>query len=364
MQIATLEHIIRRVPLLHGYYMKRAAYIKRRAFIILHHLGLLKPYSFVQWLVTYRCPFHCAFCEASAGHAHEDELTTFEARAFIDDLARMGVRRLIFSGGEPLAREDIFELLTHANSRKLKIGLATNSYYTPARWEQLQHLEYFLYFTSLDGLAESHDHRRGAVQSHERVLRSLALCAERRVPMRMVNTVVDKTNINQLEQLAVEIRHSGATHWRLTPLARVGRAVQQDDVFLERADLQWLMAFIRRQPDVPRTDLGESHTYIGCFAGGFVGNPFFCGAGLTRCAVMPNGDVLGCQQIYDQSYSEGNIGQKPFSTIWKEEFGRFRRMAVPEGCRSCEHVQACQGGCWAEMQLNGKCLKALWQEPV
>jgi len=362
MQIVTMENLIRRVPLINNFYLRRAAKIKRSIFILLHRLGLLKPYSFVQWLVTYECPFHCAFCEASAGHAHTDELTTSEALSFIDDLAAMGVRRLIFSGGEPLSRPDIFELLSAANTRKIKIGLATNSYDLPGSWQRLKDFNYFLFFTSLDGLAESHDQRRGAAQSYERVMQSLALFKQLRVPMRLVNTVVDKTNMDELEHLAQEIRRSGATNWRLTPLTAVGRAVTQANRFLEREDLHWLVDFIRRQPSHPCTDLGESHTYIGCFEGGFVANPFFCGAGLTRCSVMPNGEVLGCQQVYDLSLSEGNIRHTPFAVIWKEKFLRFRRIQVSDACRSCTYVNACQGGCWAEMQLNGKCLQHLWQE--
>jgi radical SAM protein with 4Fe4S-binding SPASM domain len=145
-------------------------------------------------------------------------------------------------------------------------------------------------------------------------------------------------------------------------LTRVGRAVNQMERFLDRTDLHCLVEFIRRQPRHPRTDLGESHTYIGCFEDGFVGNPFFCGAGLTRCSVMPNGEVLGCHQVYDSSLSEGNIRHTPFPVIWRRRFQRFRQLSVPEGCRSCSHLNACQGGCWAEMQLNGKCLQELWQE--
>ena len=108
-------------------------------------------------------------------------------------------------------------------------------------------------------------------------------------------------------------------------------------------------------------DFGESHAYLGCFLGNPIGRPFFCGAGLTRCSVMPDGEVLGCQQVYDRSLSEGNIRNKPFPQIWKEGFSRFRKRDFPVICRGCAHLSGCQAGCWAEMEKQGVCLKSVWR---
>jgi len=122
------------------------------------------------------------------------------------------------------------------------------------------------------------------------------------------------------------------------------------------------LAFIREARRSFDVELGESHGYLGCLTGSPVGEPFFCGAGLTRCSVMPEGTVLGCHQIYDFALGEGNIRQRPFSEIWRTEFRRFRNRSVPSFCAGCEHLSTCRGGCWAEMALHGQCLKPAWDE--
>jgi radical SAM protein with 4Fe4S-binding SPASM domain len=111
-----------------------------------------------------------------------------------------------------------------------------------------------------------------------------------------------------------------------------------------------------------RIEFCESRAYLACFDGRSIGKPFFCGAGLTRCSIMPDGEVMGCHQIYDISFSEGNIREKPFSQIWKEGFIRFRRDEFPLPCQSCAWRDQCQGGCWAEMEKQGSCLKSVWED--
>jgi len=95
--------------------------LKRAVCMVLHRCGALKPVSFVQWLATNRCNFRCSFCEASAGDALPDELSTAEAEALIDEIAAMGAR-LVISGGEPLMREDLPRLLQHARQRELSLA--------------------------------------------------------------------------------------------------------------------------------------------------------------------------------------------------------------------------------------------------
>lgn len=357
-----LEQKISGLPLIGPYYLKNAARIKRNTCLWLNSFNLLKPLTFIQWLVTYRCQFHCPYCEASAGERTGNELTTEEALNFIIDLSRMRLKRLLLSGGEPLMRPDILKLMTVASSKGIHMGLVTNGFLVSSLWERLRQYPLFLYFTSIDGLPAYNDRVRGMKEAFQQALRGLELMAQANVPVRMVNTVVHAQNIDQLMPLSELIRTSRATHWRLTPVARVGRAAETDRFELNKAQLVQIIQFIQRQQTGLNIDLGESHTYIGCFENGFVGKPFFCGAGLTRAAVMPDGEVLGCQQIYDARYSEGNIRETPFSHIWKYGFKDFRRDHYPESCRACLYLSACQGGCWAHMQLHEQCLKSLWKE--
>ena len=153
------------MPWIGGLYRGHAARLKRAVCLHALHRGLLKPYTFVQWLATYRCNMHCAFCEASAGEKSVDELDTGEATTMIDDLSRMGVRRLVLSGGEPLMRPDLPEILAHAAGRGMRLGLVTNGFFVAMHWQTLCRHRWFLYFTSLDGPEEQHNRSRGNRQA-------------------------------------------------------------------------------------------------------------------------------------------------------------------------------------------------------
>ena len=353
-----LERHVLEIPVVGGLYRKKAAKLKRRFCLLLDRAGMLKPYSFVQWLVTNRCNGSCPFCEASSGKEQANELTHEEAGILIRDLQCMKVRRLILSGGEPLMRPDICEIIKYANGCGIDVGLVTNGWFVPEMKSTLPNLRFFLYFTSVDGEPAYHNRMRGMDNAFERALEGLALFTRMQVPVRIVNTVVHSGNILQLKSLAEIIMRTGATSWRLTPVSKVGRAVGRNDYELSGEQLGYLTSFIEEKRKVMSIDFGESHMYLGCLAKEYGGHPFFCGAGLTRCSIMPNGEVLGCHQVYDSSLSEGNIRDRSFPEIWANGFSRFRKKHFEDMCLQCFCFDGCQGGCWAEMQKTGACLKS------
>jgi radical SAM protein with 4Fe4S-binding SPASM domain len=356
-----LERKAVKIPVLGRLYWKNAASLKRAFCLCLHHFGMLKPFTFVLWLATNRCNFSCPFCELSSGEARPGELSREEAHKLIGDLSAMGVKRLVVSGGEPLMRQDICEIMAYANSRNLQLGLVTNGWHVPALERTLRTLHFFLYFTSIDGAPEYHDRVRGAKKAFVRALQGLELFAEMRVPARIVNTVVHPENIRQLEGMVEIIRNSAATSWRLTPVCNVGRAEGATGYDLSKAQLSRLVDFIKEHRNAVNVDFGESHTYLWRLAGAAGVKPFFCGAGLTRCSITSEGEVIGCQWI-STSFSEGNLRDRSFPQIWKDGFTRFRKNEFQRGCFDCVHFDGCRGGCWAEMKKRGACLKSAWNE--
>ena len=279
----------------------------------------------------------------------------------VDDLAAMGVQRLAISGGEPLTRRDITRVMSHAHDSGLSLGLVSNGYFVGALWEELRHFNYFLYYTSIDGLPEHHDRTRKS-GSFARVMKSLELFSGKNAGTRIINSVIHEGNIGQLEGLFGLLKDSGATSWRLVPIMELGRAQGNQSMALTGEQLRELAVFIKEHTSREfEVDFGEACAYLGCFDPDWEGNPFFCGAGLTRCAIMPDGEVLGCQTFYDSRFSEGNIREKPFSRIWKDGFARFRHeKKFSEQCTQCNHLNACQGGCSSTMALKNRCLKAVW----
>jgi len=88
--------------------------------------GTYRPVVF--WNITDRCNLNCIHCynRSGIGCQTEGELTTAEALDLIDDLAGMGIPLILFTGGEPLMREDIWELAQHAGKKGIKMALSTN----------------------------------------------------------------------------------------------------------------------------------------------------------------------------------------------------------------------------------------------
>ncbi len=360
MLLEKLESTLLATPGLGRLYANRAASLKRGVCLALHRAGRLRPSTFVQWICTRACNLSCPYCEARAGRPGPDELTTAEAEGFIDDLAATRVRRLLVSGGEPLMRGDLLGLLAHARQRQLAVGLVSNGYLTEARWQELRQLRFFLYFTSIDGLPEYNDRVRGGKNAFDRALDSLERFASLKTPVRMLNTVVHSDNLAQLPELFERVRRSRATLWRLAPLALVGRARETPSNQLDGGGLRQVVDFVRASRRQFNVDLAEAHAYLGCFAGKAVGKPFFCGAGLTRASVLPDGTVVGCQVVEDRALAEGNLRDRRFSEIWRSEFARFRSPSLPARCAGCRFAGGCAGGCWGETANGGSCMKATW----
>jgi 12,18-didecarboxysiroheme deacetylase len=132
----------------------------------------------VVWNVGRRCNLRCVHCYSrSRDREYSGELTTDEGRALIDDLASFGSPVLLFSGGEPLMRSDIFELIRHARSQNMRAVLSTNgTLITTDVAERLKEMDLSYVGISLDGLRETHDRFRGVTGSFDDAMRGLRNC--------------------------------------------------------------------------------------------------------------------------------------------------------------------------------------------
>ena len=188
--------------------------------------GMFRPVVF--WNLTDRCNLSCTHCYNESGPGRETmgELTTEEGMQVIDDLAGMGVPLILFSGGEPLLREDIWDLARHARDRGLKMALSTNgTLIIPDVAGRIRECGIRYAGISLDGArAETHDRFRNLPGAFEQTVAAFAACHEAglRCGVRVTLTRENRRELEALVDLALRL---GASRFCLYWLVPAGRGI-------------------------------------------------------------------------------------------------------------------------------------------
>ena len=132
----------------------------------------------VVWNMTRRCNLKCAHCYAQAkGMQGADDMSTAQGKALIDDLAAYGAPVMLFSGGEPLARDDITELAAHAVEKGMRAVISTNgTLITKEKARELKAVKLSYVGISLDGGRDAHDRFRGVPGSFAKALQGIENC--------------------------------------------------------------------------------------------------------------------------------------------------------------------------------------------
>jgi radical SAM protein len=187
--------------------------------------------------VTQACDLVCQHCRASAqACSHPDELTGEQSRALLDQVATFPRKpTVVMTGGDPLKRADVFDLIRHAASLGLQVALtpsatplATLEAFQEARDAGTRRLG-----ISLDGAdAATHDAFRGWSGSFDRTLQMLANARQLHMPVQ-INTTVTRRNIGQLDDVAELLATQGIVMWSVFFLVPVGRGVHEERILPE-----------------------------------------------------------------------------------------------------------------------------------
>jgi len=181
----------------------------------------------IAWEVTRACAYACVHCRADAQHTPDsNELSTEEGFALIDRLAEFGSPILIFTGGDPMMRRDLFDLIAYATQKGLRCSLTPTATALPTRerLEKAKQAGIRRIALSLDApTPEVHDNFRQIQGSWERTMRilqnaqSVGLSAQ-------VNTTVSNHNLHLLPDMVPFIEQVGAVQWSVFFLVPTGRA--------------------------------------------------------------------------------------------------------------------------------------------
>lgn len=220
------------------------------------------------WEVTRACALKCLHCRAEAQyHRDPNELTTEEGKILIDQIAELGSPLLVFTGGDPLMREDIFEFMKYALKKGLRISMTPSATpkVTKEAMRKAKEAGLARWAFSLDGSsAEVHDHFRGTTGSFDLTMRSIQYLKELEMPIQ-INTTVSRYNLHDLDNIAKKMEDLGAELWSVFFLVPTGRGQANDMISPEEHErvFEWLYELSRKVPfDIKTTAAPHYRRYV------------------------------------------------------------------------------------------------------
>jgi radical SAM protein with 4Fe4S-binding SPASM domain len=281
----------------------------------------------VVWNSTKACNLHCIHCYYSANaRSAPDELTTAEAKAFIDDLAAFGAPVLLFSGGEPLLRDDLFELGAYATEQGIRAVISTNGTLIERKVaQQIKEAGFSYVGVSLDGIGNTNDRFRGVKGAFDAALRGIRHCTEVsiRVGLRLTLNKHNYEDLADILDLLEEEHIKRACFYHLVYAGR-GSRMRDDDLSLEESR----MAVDLEVLQLLRWNGGNS-------------------SGVGIGAVDHQGNVHADQ--FWQHYTFGNVRERPFSQIWTDTDDplmaglKHRKPLLKGRCAACQYLDICNG---------------------
>ncbi len=314
----------------------------------LPHAPAYRPFGLLAEL-TYRCPLHCPYCSnpvdlPPAGK----ELTTEEWKRVLGEASELGVLHALFSGGEPLLRPDLAELVAAARAAGLYTNLLTSGLgLTPARLEQLHAAGLDSVQISLQADEETLADAIAGNAGHARKLEAARLVRSQGLPLTL-NVVLHRANIDRLPGLIDLAERLGAQRLELANTQFYGWAFRNKQALLPtRIQVETaasVAAAARRRLQGRMEILFVLPDYFGDRP-----KPCMNGWGRRFLTVNAVGDVLPCPTAAEiRSLRFDNVRHSSLRRIWNdsEAFNRFRGTDwMPEPCRSCDRREVDFGGC-------------------
>ncbi|HEX9261088.1 MAG TPA: radical SAM protein [Candidatus Bathyarchaeia archaeon] len=305
----------------------------------------------VSWNITRKCNLKCDHCYINATKdEYRGELTTDEAKRLMDQIAEVSRPLLILSGGEPLLRTDIYDLLSYGAGKGFRMGLGSNgSLIDEAVAKKLKNAGAKTVSISLDSsIPELHDEFRGVEGSWKKAVGAIKALKKNGLLVQ-VNTTVTQQNYEEIDKIMSLAEELEVENFHLFFLVPTGRGTKIADISPAMYEHMIKTTFAKtgkhnlnvRPSCAPQfmriaRDMGlDMKQWIrGCLAG------------LYYCRVYPNGDITPCPYL---PVKLGNTREKTFSEIWfqSEVLKNLRDFSKLEGkCGTCDHRHLC-GGCRA-----------------
>ncbi len=291
--------------------------------------------------------------------------STEMAKKIIDDIASYAKPVLVLSGGEPLLREDIFELAEYGTKRGLRMAMATNGLLVNDNVaEKIKESGIKIVSLSLDGASEEvHDNFRQVKGAFKGAIRAAKILKKHGIPF-IINSSFTKRNQEEIPKVYKLAKELGATAWYMFMIVPTGRGKEIMEELISKEDyekiLNWHYEMEKEEKELlvrptcapmyyrifmqraKEEGIKFERRNLSFSTGGSKG----CIAGQLIALINHKGDVYPCSYF---PLSAGNIYEKSFKEIWEESelFKKLRDFKSYKGkCGACEYINVC-GGCRA-----------------
>ncbi len=306
--------------------------------------------------VTSRCNAHCEHCGSSCGDfIPKDEIEGAQIKNVLREIydKNYNTSRIMLhvTGGEPLLRKDLFDIMKYAKALGFHWGITSNGMLIDEEMvRKMADAQITSVSISIDGPKEIHESFRQVPGSWEKILHGIKLMQQ--IPSLQnlqVTTCVNKKNIDYLDDVYKTLRELGVTHWRIMEVDPIGRAKDNHDILLDPDQYVKMFNYIakmqRENPDM--------NIVYGC--GHFLGmdiepvvreRPFNCYTGVCIGCILSNGDIYVCPDVERRpEFIQGNIRKDSFTEVWENKFKPFRTMnrTINDKCKKCKDWKLCMG---------------------
>ena len=306
-----------------------------------------RPFGLLAEL-TYACPLHCPYCSNPLNLAdYRDELTTAEWQRVLAEARELGVLQVHLSGGEPLQRRDLAEIVRSASGLGLYTNLITSAFgLSSRRAEELRTAGLDHVQISVQADEPILSDRIAGTTSFGRKIAAAGLVKKLGWPLTL-NVVLHRHNVDRVARILDVAEDLGADRIELANTQYYGWARHNRDGLLpSRAQLERAEMVVRAAHE----RLKGRMEIIYVIPDYYSRYPKPCMGGWARrqLTVVPNGDALPCPTAHDLPLPRASVREHSLAWIWQRSalFRRFRGTDwMPEPCRSCDRRELDFGGC-------------------
>jgi len=327
-------------------------------------MGMNKYPVLSELAVTYRCNLKCRFCYAGCNTCsnpvgNNTELSTEDFKIIIEKISLQAkVPSISFTGGEPLLRADLYELIRHAKTFDMRVNLITNgTLIKQDEAEKLLAAGLDSVQISIEGTdALTHDYLTGTTGSFQKTLDGIAFMKKTGMHVH-TNTTLNRQNITQAAAFPGFIRHElGLLKFSMNMMLPSGSAVSDDNLKLHYEEMGQYLDVILDESKKNKVEFMWYSPLPLCMF-----NTITHGLGNKGCSacdgllsVAPDGHILPCAS-YDEPL--GSLIEKDFDMLWHSKRPVFfrKKQFAHSYCRACEHFSVCQGACplyWRTMGFS------------